>query len=46
MTVSYSPKVEALRTQISDFMAEHIYPNEKPCSPRPIGRGPLAAAAS
>ncbi len=28
MTVSYSPKVEALRTQISDFMAEHIYPNE------------------
>jgi acyl-CoA dehydrogenase len=28
MTVSYSPKVEALRTLVSDFMAEHIYPNE------------------
>jgi acyl-CoA dehydrogenase len=28
MTVSYSPKVEALRARVSDFMAEQIYPNE------------------
>ncbi|MDE8345797.1 MAG: acyl-CoA dehydrogenase family protein [Acidocella sp.] len=28
MTISYSPKVAALRARISDFMAAHIYPNE------------------
>ncbi len=28
MTMTYSPKVEALRARLSDFMAEHIYPNE------------------
>ena len=28
MSIKYSPKVEALRARISDFMAEHIYPNE------------------
>lgn len=28
MTVTYSPKVEALRTRLLDFMAAHIYPNE------------------
>jgi len=28
MSVTYSPKVEALRARVSDFMAEHIYPNE------------------
>jgi acyl-CoA dehydrogenase len=26
--MTYSPKVEALRARLSDFMAEHIYPNE------------------
>jgi acyl-CoA dehydrogenase len=28
MSVTYSPKVEALRARVSDFMAENIYPNE------------------
>ncbi len=28
MTMTYSPKVEALRARLLDFMAEHIYPNE------------------
>ncbi len=28
MTITYSPKVEALRARVADFMAEHIYPNE------------------
>jgi len=28
MSIKYTPKVEALRARISDFMAEHIYPNE------------------
>ncbi len=28
MTMTYSPKVEALRARVADFMAEHIYPNE------------------
>jgi acyl-CoA dehydrogenase len=28
MTMTYSPKVEALRERVADFMAAHIYPNE------------------
>jgi acyl-CoA dehydrogenase len=28
MPITYSPKVEALRARLNDFMAEHIYPNE------------------
>jgi acyl-CoA dehydrogenase len=28
MSITYTPKVEALRTRVADFMAEHIYPNE------------------
>jgi acyl-CoA dehydrogenase len=28
MTITYSEKVQALRVQLLDFMAEHIYPNE------------------
>ncbi len=28
MSITYSPKVEALRARVSDFMAEYIYPNE------------------
>jgi acyl-CoA dehydrogenase len=28
MSMTYSPKVEALRARVADFMAEHIYPNE------------------
>jgi acyl-CoA dehydrogenase len=28
MSMTYSPKVEALRTRLQDFMAQHIYPNE------------------
>ncbi len=28
MSMTYSPKVEALRARVSDFMAENIYPNE------------------
>jgi acyl-CoA dehydrogenase len=28
MPITYSPKVEALRARVNDFMAEHIYPNE------------------
>ena len=29
MSITYSPKVEALRMRIGDFMAEHIYPAEE-----------------
>ena len=28
MTMTYSPKVEALRERVADFMAAYIYPNE------------------
>ena len=28
MPITYSPKVEALRARLNDFMAAHIYPNE------------------
>jgi acyl-CoA dehydrogenase len=28
MSMTYSPKVEALRARVADFMADHIYPNE------------------
>jgi acyl-CoA dehydrogenase len=28
MPITYSPKVEALRARLNDFMAEYIYPNE------------------
>src|ERR1700735_3382476 len=28
MTITYSPKVEALRERVADFMAAYIYPNE------------------
>jgi acyl-CoA dehydrogenase len=28
MAMTYSPKVEALRARLNDFMAAHIYPNE------------------
>jgi len=28
MSMTYAPKVEALRGRVADFMAEHIYPNE------------------
>jgi acyl-CoA dehydrogenase len=28
MPITYSPKVEALRARVNDFMAEEIYPNE------------------
>ncbi len=28
MSMTYSPKVEALRARVADFMAAHIYPNE------------------
>ncbi|WP_298216655.1 acyl-CoA dehydrogenase family protein [Acidocella sp.] len=29
MPITYSPKVEALRARLADFMAEHIYPAEE-----------------
>ena len=28
MTMTYAPKVEALRERVADFMAAYIYPNE------------------
>jgi acyl-CoA dehydrogenase len=28
MTITYSPKVEALRARVADFMEAHIFPNE------------------
>jgi acyl-CoA dehydrogenase len=28
MSITYSPKVEALCARVADFMADHIYPNE------------------
>ena len=28
MNFDYTPKVQELRKRVSDFMAEHVYPNE------------------
>ncbi|MGH8689658.1 MAG: acyl-CoA dehydrogenase, partial [Burkholderiales bacterium] len=29
MNFDYTPKVQELRKRLSDFMAEHVYPNER-----------------
>ena len=38
MGMTYSPKVEALRQRVADFMAANIYPNEAELFAAPVGR--------